>query len=199
VKLVSRARWEHSLMPKPITSFTGNAGEHFVLAELLRRGVVAALTPRNMPDFDVLATSGPRAANIRVKTKTNAKTWLWHIPTSEQEKHPNAPWRRRVFPRLRADGEGDFTALVDLQQERARYYVVPTRDIERRLQERHKTWVTTPGRGGRQRSMTNWERRLGDPNTDREWLSEYGSESGWQALIRYLDGHADSRSETRNQ
>jgi hypothetical protein len=34
----------------------GNAGEHYVVAELLRRGIVAALAPRNAPAMrDVVA------------------------------------------------------------------------------------------------------------------------------------------------
>ena len=38
----------------------GNAGEFYVAAELLKRGVIAALAPRNAPTFDILATKGGR-------------------------------------------------------------------------------------------------------------------------------------------
>jgi hypothetical protein len=30
-----------------------NAGEYYVVAELLRRGIIASLAPRNAPAFDV--------------------------------------------------------------------------------------------------------------------------------------------------
>ena len=49
----------------------GNAGEFYVAAELLKRGVIAALAPRNAPTFDILATKGkkmvtrPREDEIR--------------------------------------------------------------------------------------------------------------------------------------
>jgi hypothetical protein len=36
----------------------GNAGEYYVVAELLKRGIIAALAPRNAPSFDILATKG---------------------------------------------------------------------------------------------------------------------------------------------
>ncbi len=36
----------------------GNAGEYYVVAELLKRGVLAALAPRNAPAFDILAVKG---------------------------------------------------------------------------------------------------------------------------------------------
>jgi hypothetical protein len=60
------------------TALIGNAGEHFVLAELLRRGLVAALAPRNMPDYDILAVNEAKSLKIRVKTKTSAaNSWRW--------------------------------------------------------------------------------------------------------------------------
>ena len=48
----------------------GNAGEYYVMAELLKRGIIAALVPRNAPSFDILATSNNRNIKIRVKTKS---------------------------------------------------------------------------------------------------------------------------------
>ncbi|MDX1411893.1 MAG: hypothetical protein R3351_07020, partial [Nitrospirales bacterium] len=48
----------------------GNAGEHYVMAELLKRGYIAALAPRNAPGFDILATNGDKTVKIRVKTKS---------------------------------------------------------------------------------------------------------------------------------
>ena len=36
-------------------TLVGNAGEYYVMAELLKRGIIAALAPRNSPSFDILA------------------------------------------------------------------------------------------------------------------------------------------------
>ncbi len=41
------------------------SGEHFVAAELLKRGVLAALTPRNAPAFDILASQGETGNAVR--------------------------------------------------------------------------------------------------------------------------------------
>ena len=57
-------------------SLIGNAGEYYVVAELLKRSVVAALAPRNTPSFDILAIKGNRSARIRVKTKS-AEYSVW--------------------------------------------------------------------------------------------------------------------------
>jgi len=56
----------------------GNAGEYYVVAELLKRGIVASLVPRNAPAVDVLATKGPFTTRIRVKTKSEQyDIWQW--------------------------------------------------------------------------------------------------------------------------
>lgn len=48
----------------------GNAGEYFVMAELLRCGWIAGLTPRNTPDIDILAINNGQEVRIRCKTKS---------------------------------------------------------------------------------------------------------------------------------
>jgi len=50
--------------------FTGIAGEHFVAAEISKRGAIATITLKNVPNIDVLASSvdGKRTVNIQVKT-----------------------------------------------------------------------------------------------------------------------------------
>lgn len=57
----------------------GNAGEYYVVAELLKRGIIAALAPRNSPAFDILATNSERTVRIRVKTKSSEYSdWQWN-------------------------------------------------------------------------------------------------------------------------
>lgn len=56
----------------------GNAGEYYVMAELLKRDIIAALAPRNAPGFDILATKGVKTVRIRVKTKSeNYDIWQY--------------------------------------------------------------------------------------------------------------------------
>ena len=47
-------------------NITGVAGEYFVAAELSRRGWIAAMTIKNTPNIDVIATTldGRRTLNI---------------------------------------------------------------------------------------------------------------------------------------
>jgi hypothetical protein len=76
------------------------------VAELLKRGVIAALAPRNAPAFDILATNPEKTVRIRVKTKTEEyDAWQWVA------KKDGA-----IFRDLQPSG--DFTALVILLMKR---------------------------------------------------------------------------------
>jgi hypothetical protein len=57
-------------MPSQST-LLGAAGEHHVMAELLRRGYIAALAPQDVANADIVATDleGSRLCSIQVKTR----------------------------------------------------------------------------------------------------------------------------------
>ncbi|MCL4319306.1 MAG: hypothetical protein M1596_05400 [Firmicutes bacterium] len=115
----------------------GNAGEYAVMAELLKRGIVAGLTPRNTPGFDIIATANTHTANVRVKTKTeDTQGWQWNAHAKTRE----------VFTHRRNDG--DFVVLVDLGNagHPNRYFVVPTVVIDSWLKTDFDTWLASPGR-----------------------------------------------------
>ena len=129
----------------------GNAGEYFVVAELLKRGVVAALAPRNNRGFDVLATDGVRSINIRVKTKSPAaQSWVW-----------NAKSDGTIFTFM---SDNDLTICVDLGDlsSSAVYYVFKTAELEDSLRKDYESWVATPGNNGKPHNPANPQRRLGN-------------------------------------
>ncbi len=154
------------------SSLYGDAAEHFVIAELLRREVVAALGPRNMANYDILAIHGEKSARIRVKSKMNADTFVW-----------NAKKDGTIFAEIT---DNDFSVLVDLGSGLAHpeIFIVPTSELGKRIEERYQTWLKSPGKGGRPHKP-NKMRRLDDPNW-REWLSAYSGENGWNRLLSSL-------------
>lgn len=128
----------------------GNAGEHYVVAELLKRGVIAALTPRNSPAFDILATKGDQTARVRVKTKSEGYTdWQWVAKKDGT-----------IFRRLASNG--DFTVLVNLTKDTRdlAFYVMPTQELNRWLEDDFKRWVETPGKKGQPHNPANKKRHL---------------------------------------
>ena len=150
----------------------GNAGEYYVMGELLKRGVIAALAPRNAPSFDILATNRKnRAINIRVKTKSGElPIWQYSIKKDGE-----------IFRNL--SKENDFTILVDLGRgtSEMKFYVVPTHVINGWLREDFETWCDTPGKNGHIHSR-NMKKRILDEKIHAQKLCKYLD--GWDNLWR---------------
>jgi hypothetical protein len=145
----------------------GNAGEYYVMAELLKRGVVAALAPRNAPSFDILATKDNRTVRIRVKTKSHEyHVWQWMVKKDGS-----------IFRNISKGG--DFTVLVSLAMENKDlgFYVVPTYKIDEWLKEDFDEWVKRPGQNNRPHDPKNPKRNL---SQEQKGLSRYLSQ--WDIL-----------------
>ncbi len=157
-------------MPKGVVkqgkgTLVGNAGEFFVAGELLRRGFVAALAPRNAPDYDILATIEQRFIRVRVKSKSSpSRVWQWMEKRSD----------RLLFRNIQETD--DFCILVDLKSpgEAPSFFVIPTHVIDRFMREKRLAWLSAPGRGGRPH----------DPESRHHALDE----TRHQAFLRQYDG-----------
>ncbi|MBI4644115.1 MAG: hypothetical protein HY790_10625 [Deltaproteobacteria bacterium] len=128
----------------------GSAGEFYVMAELLKRGVIAGLLPRNTRSFDILATKNNCNVRIRVKTKSQEYSdWQWVI------KKDNS-----IFRDLSDDG--DFIVLVDLSMDTKdiKFYIMPTKQVDEMLRNDHNEWLNTPGKNGRPHDPKNKKRHL---------------------------------------
>ena len=67
---------------------TGNAGEYFVMGELLRRGFDAQLAGRNTKGYDLLAGSGEESSLRKVQVKT-VRSQPWYVKTADFKERPN--------------------------------------------------------------------------------------------------------------
>jgi len=156
---VTKAKKKEQTVKLGRGTLVGNAGEYYVMAELLRRNVIAALSPRNARAFDVLATKGRDTVRIRVKTKSaQFKVWQWMADKKSGV----------IFKDLQADS--DFTVLVNLTRHTKdlQYFVIPTPTLNAWLQSAHKAWVKTPGKLGKPHDATSKHRAFDESkNVDR--------------------------------
>ncbi|MCZ6547116.1 MAG: hypothetical protein O6837_03225 [Deltaproteobacteria bacterium] len=93
---------------------TARAGEHFVAAELNRRGAFAVTFAGNMPKIDILASNLDRSRDVGIQVKTR-RSGSWHTSIDEgRQCQPNPD-------------ETHFWVFVDLADNNAGpiYYVVP--------------------------------------------------------------------------
>jgi hypothetical protein len=64
------------------SSLLGAAGEHFVMSQLLRQGLIAALAPAGVPNCDIVVTDdiGERLCAVQVKTRRDIGVdGGWHM------------------------------------------------------------------------------------------------------------------------
>lgn len=122
----------------------GRAGEHFVVAELNKRGAFAVTFAGNMPKIDLIACNQnqSRTVHIQVKTKRGGRNWHSSIVGSQ-------PMKETV-------DETNYWIFVDLGslEMTPRYWVVPDWWIRDDIYTAHKAYLGRHGgkRPGNQES-----------------------------------------------
>ena len=67
---------------KPNSTILGAAGEHYVMSQLLRRNMIAALAPAGVPNADIVVTDklGHRLCAVQVKVRRDiGADGGWHM------------------------------------------------------------------------------------------------------------------------
>ena len=142
------------------TDMLGRAGEHFVAAELNRRGVYASPWAGNLPGIDIVAMDGAKekTAYIQVKAKTGGDwqgsyiRYGWDLSKVKKnprageyecfslygkcQQHASVKLGSKDAPPLLGT-EGHYWVFVDIGDSKASYWVVP--DVVVRQEMRDKT------------------------------------------------------------
>lgn len=169
------------------TVILGAAGEHYVMAELLRRGFVAAKAPEGVPNFDIVITdiNGERLAAIQVKSKRGFARGDkgWHMKAKHEEL--NSARMFYVFVDLGSDETSPIS-----------FFVVPSSTVAYVCNASHKHWIEMPNAKGGQHSESKMRRLLPkyeipayartrdyQPTPQhKKFLEEYGE--GWMEKYR---------------
>jgi hypothetical protein len=136
-------------------NFIGNAGEYYVMAELLKQEKIEALAPRNTPDFDVLAMNEGKAVLLRVKASFEG-AWKWMA--------------KKDGSHFRNIGKAnDYSVLVKFYSENKRpdFYIIPTVVLDGWLTEDYNNWLNKPGQYGQRRNPTRFRMLKEAKNIER--------------------------------
>jgi hypothetical protein len=137
------------------------AGEHFVVAELNKRGAFAVTFAGNMPKIDLIACNQDqsRTIHIQVKTKRGGHTWHSSIVGSKPMNPP-------------AD-ETNFWVFVDLGVLKAspQYWVVPDWWIRDNIYKAHQSYLGSHG-GKRARNPDSTHHAI-DESRLEEWKGRW--------------------------
>lgn len=126
----------------------GAAGEHFVMAELLRRGHIAALAPQGAPNMDILIADevGETLFCLQVKTRTQiGGDRGWHMGRKHED----------------IRGARLFYVFVDLgipDGVAPDCFVIPSDVVADAVKETHAAWLRNPGKNGHTRKDSDMRR-----------------------------------------
>ncbi len=128
-------------MSKISAILSGVSGEHFVAAELSRRGYIASLTSKNTKGIDLLASNEDASKTVGIQVKTNQgvrKSWL----VSEKSENYYSDNLFYVFVNLKDLEQPDF-------------YIVPSTIVAKDVKKAHQDWLETPGQSGQKHNDTS--------------------------------------------
>ena len=73
----------------------GQAGEHYVAAELCRRGAYAVTFSGNIPNFDIIASNREQTRAFQIQVKTKRTKGAWHA-SSERGRSRRKPKNEEI-------------------------------------------------------------------------------------------------------
>jgi hypothetical protein len=114
----------------------GAAGEHYVMCQLLRRGMIAALAPAGVPDADIIVSNrlGSSLAAVQVKARRRGGTkggWVM------KAKHETIRRPLLLYAFV------DFGKTLDAVPE---CWILPSETVANAVKESHAAWLAMPGK-----------------------------------------------------
>jgi hypothetical protein len=148
------------------------AGEHYVTAEIHRRGAYGSPFAGNVPHWDIVAMDAEHKRHIDIQVKTKNHPGRWAASTRDGRLHPE--------PRV---DEHQFWVLVDLSKDAPEYYVVPAWWMEHHIFTAYEAYLAKRGgtRPGKNPKSTDWSIL---PHEVEQWRDR------WDVLGIFPDGSA---------
>ena len=125
-------------MAKKSNNLVGVTGEYFVCAELGKRGILALLTPKNNPLFDIVAVAPDASKTVTLQVKTmsehNKEGWKLGTDICQRKHNPNL-----------------FTVLVNLKGTEIDYYIYEYDILSEKVENFYSEYINKPKKDGGQR------------------------------------------------
>jgi hypothetical protein len=156
------------------SSITAAAGEYYVMSELLRRGLIAALAPRGVPNTDLVVTDkiGDQLCAVQVKSRlTRPADGGWHMKAKHEE----------IVSR------NIYYVFVCFGSQPPDCWIVPSAVVAKALKVSHQHWLALPGRAGQahkdgamRRFRSNYKNLELGAQYPEGWLDKY--RNAWSLL-----------------
>jgi len=110
----------------------GQAGEHYVAAELNRRGAYAVTFSGNIPNFDIIASNREQSRAVQIQVKSKRTKGVWQTTTNHGK------------PRRKPKDETRFWILVDMSGpigQLPEFYIVPEYWMQNDIYKAHNEYL----------------------------------------------------------
>jgi hypothetical protein len=150
------------------STLLGAAAEHYVMCQLLRRDMIAALAPAGVPDADIIVSNrlGSALAAVQVKARRDiGRDGGWHMKAKHEQ----------------IERDLLFYCFVDFGRnltDAPKCWVLPSALVAEVLTASHQAWLSQPGKGGRPHKDHDMRRLLPDYSQHQigrtlGWLDPY--------------------------
>ncbi|MDD2387675.1 MAG: hypothetical protein PHP52_12935 [Bacteroidales bacterium] len=149
-------------MAKNSNNLVGVTGEYYVCAELGRNNILALLTPKNNPIFDIVAVApdASRTVTIQVKTmsENNKQGWKLGKEICTRKNNPNL-----------------FTVLVNITSNGIDFYIYQYDTLSERVENAYLEYLKIEKKDGSKRKDIGfrwWDLKLfteDDKNRKNNW------------------------------
>ena len=163
---------EKKIAPKIPTGLTGAAGEHFVMYQLYKRGLMVGQPPQGVADVDLLVLDEKAniVKSIQVKARSKGADGGWHMKAKHE---------KLVNPRL-------WYVFVDMEPESPVCYIIPSSVVAKVVHLSHSIWLAAPGVNGRPHGETDMRRvrpnyQFEIPGFPNGWMDQY--KENWESLL----------------
>lgn len=128
-------------MNKKSNNLVGITGEYYVCAELGKKGILALLTPKNNPLFDVVAVSPDASRSVTIQVKTMSE-------------HNKQGWKLGKDICVPKNNPLLYTVLVNLTSSEIEYYIYEYDILSGKVNQSYQDYLNTPKRdGGRKKDI----------------------------------------------
>ena len=155
---------EKKIAPKIPTGLTGAAGEHFVMYQLYKRGLMVGQPPQGVADVDLLVLDEKAniVKSIQVKARSKGADGGWHMKAKHED----------------IKDKDMFYCFVDLTEPHPIVFVVPALQVAKVVNESHAKWLSTPGKKGQSHNETDMRRIRNSYGMDLKsapdgWMEKY--------------------------
>jgi len=125
-------------MKRKSNNLVGVTGEYFVCAELGKQGILALLTPKNNPLFDIVAVSPDASRSISIQVKTMSE-------------HNKQGWKLGMDICNPKDNSNLYTVLVNISGNTIDYYIYEYDVLANRVNKAYAEYLSKPKRDGGKR------------------------------------------------